>query len=233
MARTKMTSKNRGGKAVPRKNMMMAKKSATKSRNAAVQETNNYVRRRARQGTRAIAEIKKAQGRSKFSIKRHFSKLGFERLVREITQDMGHQDIRWRKGALSALQEMGEAIVTYHAADAQDLALHAGRAEIQRKDLRLAVVMRSMSQESRNLEQMNLTWTPLREGKRRRRKLAPGTRVVSRAEYYRLEGRPDPKQQPRKPIRALPPVVDEPLVGEDPTIPDEDDSFTDAQDAEE
>jgi histone H3 len=141
------------------------------------------VPRRYRPGTVALREIRRYQGGTKDATKLLLRKLPFSRLVREITQDLGHGTIRFKKDAMSALQHISEAYLTYMTNDAQDYAIHAGRAQINKSDLRLAAWKRNETQEERNLANTNMIWKPLRAAPTRRKKKNPNTKVVSRRAY--------------------------------------------------
>ena len=135
MARTKQTErKSTGGKA-PRKRL------ATK----VARKTDPSVRvciktkKRYRPGTRALMDIRKYQKGTNFLIR----KLPFQRLVREIVQDMsgvrkGPVDYRFQSTALLALQEASEAYLVALFEDTNLCAIHAKRVTIQPKDIQLA-----------------------------------------------------------------------------------------------
>ena len=127
MARTKQTArKSTGGKA-PRS---LATKAARKTIPAAggVKKPKRY-----RPGTVALREIRKYQKSTDLLIK----KLPFQRLVREIAQDINDQ-IRFQSTAILALQEASEAYLTGLFEDTNLCALHAKRVTISPKDLQLA-----------------------------------------------------------------------------------------------
>ena len=95
MARTKQTArKSTGGKA-PRKQL-----ATTASRKSATPLPGSRPRR-FRPGTIALREIRRYQKNTDLLIK----KLPFQRLVREIAQDMGEGAKRWESSAIAALQE--------------------------------------------------------------------------------------------------------------------------------
>ena len=96
MARTKQTArKSTGGKA-PRKQLACP----TTSRKTAMPPQRPGARRY-RPGTVALREIRRYQKNTDLLIK----KLPFQRLVREIAQDMGEGAKRWESSAIAALQE--------------------------------------------------------------------------------------------------------------------------------
>lgn len=96
-----------------------------------------HKKRRARPGTAALKDIRKYQSTGELLIQ----KLPFQRLVREIAQDMKN-DIRFRAKAILALQEASEAFLVQHFEDANLLAIHGGRTTIQARDLQLVRRMR-------------------------------------------------------------------------------------------
>ena len=96
MARTKQTArKSTGGKA-PRGKLACPHT----SRKAAV-PPRRPGSRRYRPGTVALREIRRYQRNTDLLIK----KMPFQRLVREIAQDMGERAKRWESSAIAALQE--------------------------------------------------------------------------------------------------------------------------------
>lgn len=95
--------------------------------------TKNIKKRKSRPGQAALREIRKYQKTSDLLIPR----LSFQRLVRELAQDM-HADIRFRAKAIEALQEAAEAFLTQHFEDANLCAIHAKRVTLAPKDLQLA-----------------------------------------------------------------------------------------------
>ncbi len=132
MARTKQTArKSTGGKA-PRKRL------ATKAARKMDPPVRGSIktRRRYRPGTRALKDIRKYQKSTNFLIR----KLPFQRLVREIVQDMrkGPFDYRFQSTALLALQEASEAYLVALFEDTNLCAIHAKRVTIQPKDIQLA-----------------------------------------------------------------------------------------------
>ena len=128
MARTKQTArKSTGGKA-PRK--QLATKAARKSAPATggVKKPHRY-----RPGTVALREIRRYQSSSNLLI----PKLPFQRLVREIAQEM-LTDIRFQSTALLALQEASEAYLVQLLEDSNLCAIHAGRVTIKPVDMQIA-----------------------------------------------------------------------------------------------
>tara|TARA_Y100000389_G_scaffold106344_1_gene103302 strand:- start:100 stop:510 length:411 start_codon:yes stop_codon:yes gene_type:complete len=128
MARTKQTArKSTGGKA-PRK--QLASKAARKSApsTGGVKKPHRF-----RPGTVALREIRKYQKSTQLLIRR----LPFQRLVREVGQDM-KLDIRFESPAIAALQEASEAYLTSLFEDTNLCAIHAKRVTIMPKDIQLA-----------------------------------------------------------------------------------------------
>ena len=67
----------------------------------------------------------------------HHSRLPFQRLVREITQDI-KSDVRFQSHALLAMQEASEAYLVSLFTDTNLCAIHAKRVTIFPKDIQLA-----------------------------------------------------------------------------------------------
>jgi len=125
MARTKQTAlKSTGGKA-PRKHISSMK---TK---AAVEGTKRA--HRFRPGTVALREIRRYQKSTELLIR----KLPFQRLVREIAQDI-KTDLRFQPSAIAALQEASESYLVGLFEDTNLCAIHAKRVTIMPKDVQLA-----------------------------------------------------------------------------------------------
>mmetsp|Transcript_28495 Transcript_28495/g.66893 ORF Transcript_28495/g.66893 Transcript_28495/m.66893 type:complete len:133 (+) Transcript_28495:2018-2416(+) len=124
MARTKQTArKSTGGKAP-------IKQLATKSARAKATGRKPH---RYRPGTKALREIRRYQKSTDLLL----SKIPFQRLVREILQDM-KEDWRVSKDAMLALQEAAEAHLIELFEDTNLLAIHAKRVTIKDKDMQLA-----------------------------------------------------------------------------------------------
>ena len=94
--------------------------------------------RRYRPGTVALREIWCYQKSTKLLIK----KLPFQRLVREIAQDLGKMDIHFQSGAIIALQEASEAYLVGLLEDSNLCVVHAKRVTIMPKDIQLACRIR-------------------------------------------------------------------------------------------
>ena len=90
--------------------------------------------RRYRLGTVALREIRRYQKSTELLIR----KLPFQRLVREIAQDLGKMSIRFQSGAIIALQEASEAYLVGLLEDSNLCAIHAKRVTIMPKDIQLA-----------------------------------------------------------------------------------------------
>lgn len=134
MARTKQTArKSTGGKA-PRKRF--ATKAARKHAppNGGPKKPHRY-----RPGSRALIDIRKYQKSTDLLIR----KRPFQRLVREITQDIVKErklpdDLRFQSSAMFALQEASEAYLVQLFEESQLLAIHAKRVTVKDKDIKLA-----------------------------------------------------------------------------------------------
>ena len=85
-------------------------------------------------GTVALREIRRYQKSTELLIR----KLPFQRLVRELAQDLGKINIRFQNGAIMALQEASEAYLVGLLEDANLCAVHAKRVTIMPKDIQLA-----------------------------------------------------------------------------------------------
>ena len=110
MARVKQTArKSTGGKA-PRKDL--ATKAARKT---------------------ALREIRRYQKSTDLLLR----KMPFQRLVREIAQDM-KQDLRFQGSAIMALQQATEAWLVSLFEDSNLCAIHAKRVTVMPKDMQLA-----------------------------------------------------------------------------------------------
>lgn len=88
---------------------------------------------RYRPGTQALREIRKYQKSTETLIRR----LPFQRLVREIAQEM-KDGLRFRAQAIFALQEAAENYLVDLFQDTNLCAIHAKRVTITAKDLKLA-----------------------------------------------------------------------------------------------
>ena len=88
---------------------------------------------RYRPGTVALREIRRYQKSTEL-----IRKLPFQRLVRELAQDLGKMNVRFQSGAIIALQEASEAYLVGLLEDANLCAVHAKRVTIMPKDIQLA-----------------------------------------------------------------------------------------------
>ena len=93
---------------------------------------------RYRLGTVALREIRRYQKSTELLLR----KLPFQRLVRELAQDLGKMAIRFQSGAIMALQEASEAYLVGLLEDANLCAVHAKRVTIMPKDTQLACRIR-------------------------------------------------------------------------------------------
>ena len=90
--------------------------------------------RKYRPGTVALREIRRYQKSTELLIR----KLPFQRLVRELAQDLGKINIRFQSGVIMALQEASEAYLVGLLEDANLCAVHTKRVTIMTKDIQLA-----------------------------------------------------------------------------------------------
>ena len=141
MARTKQTARKAGVKA-PR-NQLTEKENADKAaRHVKRAPTTGGVKlppkpHRYRPGTVALREIRKYQKSTDLLIR----KLPFQRLVKEIAQDLakaGDPSFRFQSSAILALQEAAEAYLVGLFEDTNLCAIHARRVTIMPKDVQLA-----------------------------------------------------------------------------------------------
>ena len=94
--------------------------------------------RRYRPGTVALREIWRYQKSTELLLR----KLPFQRLVRELAQDLGKMTIRFQSGAIMALQEASEAYLVGLLEDANLCTVHAKWVTIMPKDIQLACRIR-------------------------------------------------------------------------------------------
>ena len=87
-----------------------------------------------RPGTVALRKIRWYQKLTELLIR----KLPFQRLVREIAQDLGKMNMRFQSGAIMALQEASEAYLVSLLEDSNLCTIHAKRVTIMPKDIQLA-----------------------------------------------------------------------------------------------
>ena len=93
---------------------------------------------RYRPGTVALRKIRRYQKSTELLIR----KLPFQRLVREIAQDLGKMSIHFQSGAIIALQEASEAYLVGLLEDSNLCAIYAKRVTIMPKDIQLARCIR-------------------------------------------------------------------------------------------
>ena len=89
-------------------------------------------------GTVALREIRRYQKSTELLIR----KLPFQRLVREIAQDLGKMNMRFQSRAIMALQEASEAYLVSLLEDSNLCAIHTKRVTIMPKDIQLARCIR-------------------------------------------------------------------------------------------
>jgi histone H3 len=85
----------------------------------------------------ALSEIRKFQKSTELLM----AKRPFQRLVREITQDLS-MSMRWQASALLALQEASEGYLTELFEDSNLLAIHAKRVTIRDSDIQMVRKLR-------------------------------------------------------------------------------------------
>ena len=90
--------------------------------------------RRYRPDTVALREIRRYQKSTELLIR----KPPFQRLVRELAQDLGKVNIRFRSGAIMALQEASEAYLVGLLEDTNLCTVHTKRVTIMPIDIQLA-----------------------------------------------------------------------------------------------
>lgn len=129
MARTKQTARKSTGGKMPRKTIAMKAATKTIPTHAGVKKPKRF-----RPGTVALREIRKYQKSTELLIR----KLPFQRLVREILQDVGSDVNRMQASAVLALQEAAEAYLVGLFEDTNICAIHAKRVTIMPKDIQLA-----------------------------------------------------------------------------------------------
>ena len=113
--------------------MARTKQTARKAPGDSNAVQNGKKKHRYRPGTVALREIKKIQKGTNLLLR----KLPFQRLVREIVQEQGH-DLKFQSVAMEVLQEATEAYMILTFENANLCAIHAKRVTIMPKDLALA-----------------------------------------------------------------------------------------------
>ena len=104
-------------------------------------------------GGRALAEIRHYQKHASHDLL--IRKLPFQRVVREITQEVTTKDFRFQASALAALQEASEDYLVRLFEDTNICAIHARRVTILPKDIFLARRLRGETQR----DKYEPTWT--------------------------------------------------------------------------
>lgn len=89
---------------------------------------------RSKAGMKALREIRQYQRTTEDLIPR----AAFERLVRELAQKVGPEDLRFQKSAIDALQTATETEMVRLMQDTNIAAIHAKRCTIMPKDMRVA-----------------------------------------------------------------------------------------------
>lgn len=141
MARTKSQPKRSGSTVdelldnMPNRPISLAEKTRKRALSMSKNSAGPVVKKphRYRPGTVALREIRKYQKSTDLLIR----KLPFQRLVREIAQDIKN-DLRFQGSALEAMQHAAEQYLTNLFEDANLCAIHAKRITIQPKDISLA-----------------------------------------------------------------------------------------------
>ncbi|MFA5039906.1 MAG: hypothetical protein WC732_09565 [Candidatus Omnitrophota bacterium] len=137
MSRTKPTPKKTPKKTAVDPTAPVAGKGAIGPAAGAAKKPHRF-----RPGTVALREIRKYQKSTDLL----FRKLPFQRIVREIAQNIGlSSDVRFQSSAMLALQEAAEAYLVKLFDDTNTCALHARRCTIAPKDMRLARRLRGDS----------------------------------------------------------------------------------------
>ena len=132
MARTKSTARRSTG---VRKQL-----AALKRHKSYPKATGGFFKpHRWRPGTKSLRCIRRLQKSTNLLI----PKLPFQRLVKEIAQEM-LTDIRFQSSAILALQEASEQFLIALFEDTQLLAIHAGRITIKPEDMQLARRVRGL-----------------------------------------------------------------------------------------
>lgn len=130
--------KRKAGKAPPKRYVKVILSKGRKRPASAADGAVGKTRRkhRFRPGTVALREIRRYQKGTELLLR----KLPFQRLVREIAQEMapGTGDLRFQASAIAALQEAAEMFLVETFDQANLCAIHAKRVTIFPKDLELA-----------------------------------------------------------------------------------------------
>ncbi|EED23423.1 centromeric histone H3 htr12, putative [Talaromyces stipitatus ATCC 10500] len=142
IARTKIIARkiSKGGKA---KTVLPARKSLPKGKTV-TQHPPAPKKYHLKWATNALQEIRRYQK----SIELVIPKLPFQRLVREITQNITTNQIRFQALAIQALQEACEAFLVKEFEMTNLVAIHAHRVTIQPRDMRLVERLRKIMNRS-------------------------------------------------------------------------------------
>ena len=130
MARTKQTARKSAGGKLPKRRQLVTKAARSSAPGSGGYRTKPH---RFRPGTVALREIRRYQKSTQLLIR----KLPFQRLVREIAQDL-NADLRFQSACVIALQEAAEAYLVGLFEDTNLCAIHAKRVTILPKDMQLA-----------------------------------------------------------------------------------------------
>ena len=117
MARTKQTARKSTGGKVPRKKLAVKTGGEVNADGSSIKKPHRF-----RPGTVALREIRRYQKTTELLIR----KLPFQRLVREIAQEL-NTELRFQASAMAALQEASEAYLTGLFDDTNLCAIHAKR----------------------------------------------------------------------------------------------------------
>eukprot|EP00928_Gymnodinium_smaydae_P090321 TRINITY_DN7414_c0_g1_i1.p2 TRINITY_DN7414_c0_g1~~TRINITY_DN7414_c0_g1_i1.p2 ORF type:complete len:138 (+),score=44.69 TRINITY_DN7414_c0_g1_i1:104-517(+) len=129
MARTKMTARKSTGTSAERSQL-----EGKATRKQQVADASGIKKpHRFRPGTVALREIRKYQKSTELLI----PKMPFQRIVREISQDM-NDNLMFQSQAILALQEAAEAYLVGLFEDTNLCTIHAKRVTIMPKDMQLA-----------------------------------------------------------------------------------------------
>ena len=127
MARTKQTARKSTGGKCPRMSLNTRHGRRHRVSIGGVKKPHRF-----RPGTVALREIRRYQKSTQLLIR----KLPFQRLVREVTQNI-QSDLRFQSTAILALQEAAESFLVRMFEDVNICAIHGGRVTIQPKDILL------------------------------------------------------------------------------------------------
>ncbi|XP_075395358.1 histone H3.3 type 2-like [Tenrec ecaudatus] len=128
MVRTKQTARKFTAGKAPRKQPVTKAVRMSASSKGGIKKPRRY-----RPGTVALREIRSFQKSTELLIR----KLPFQRLVKEIAQDL-KLGLRFQSAAIGALQEASEAYLVGLFEDTNLCAIHAKRVTIMAKDMQLA-----------------------------------------------------------------------------------------------